>query len=72
MQVQRLRGVLGNKVVETERMRECVKCKKMLPLHRFDKNEKIESGYDVKCRSCKYSDLKKYYEHRKGPGSLLL
>lgn len=72
MQVRRLRGVLGNKIVEVEETRECVKCKEILPLHRFDKNERIESGRDVKCRACKYTDLKKYYEHRKDSGSLLL
>lgn len=51
--------------------RECVKCKKVLPIFWFDRNPRIESGYDVKCCRCKDTDKKKYLSHLKGYLSML-
>lgn len=44
-------------------MRRCEKCWDVKPLSEFDRNYRIMSGYDIKCKACAEKDRRAYLDH---------
>ena len=53
----------GRNVYDRTGVRMCVKCGEWKPLRDYFRSDRIESGYDVKCKACTRKDEDKWVAH---------